>query len=333
MSPLCTFGSRGDAARDDNREYDRPMGGEAWSGSAVRSRISISVLTWLAIVGGLTLLASPVGGVAGFGDVDAGRFYTAPVQWMVDNDITTGTGPTCFSPDEDVTRGQAAAFLWRMEDSPAPGAAHPFIDVVRDWQQDPVSWMFNNDITNGTSPTTYSPDDELTRGQLAALVWRLDGFPAPGPAHPFTDVVRDWQQDPVSWMFNNDITTGTSPTTFSPDDLTTRGQIAAFLHRYKGSPVVVIDPASPFCAPPTTTTTTTTAPPLPSGSAVFHSVGCSGCHGVGGSGGVAPRLIGNSLSTTRIRNQVENGGGGMPAFAGVLSNAEITAVVGYVAGL
>ncbi len=75
----------------------------------------------MAIVGGLTLLASPVGGVAGFGDVDAERFYTAPVQWMVDNDITTGTGPTCFSPDEDVTRGQAAAFLWRMEGSPAPG--------------------------------------------------------------------------------------------------------------------------------------------------------------------------------------------------------------------
>ena len=125
-------------------------------------------------------------------------------------------------------------------------------------------------------------------------------------------------------------------TTFSPDDLTTRGQIAAFLHRYNGSPAVVIDPASPFCAPPTTTTTTTTttAPPLPSGSAVFHSpAGCVRCHSVGGSGGIGPRLIGNSFSTTRIRNQVENGGGGMPAFAGVLSNAEITAVVGYVAGL
>ncbi|NIR35251.1 MAG: S-layer homology domain-containing protein, partial [Actinobacteria bacterium] len=52
--------------------------------------------------------------MAGFGDVGAGRFYTDAVQWMVDNDITTGVSPNCFCPDDPVTRGQAAAFMWRM---------------------------------------------------------------------------------------------------------------------------------------------------------------------------------------------------------------------------
>jgi hypothetical protein len=195
--------------------------------------------------------AAPAGGVAGFGDVDAGRFFTEPVQWMVDNEITTGTSPTCFSPDDSVTRGQAAAFMWRMEGFPMGAPAHPFGDIVADWQQDPVSWMADEKITTGTTATTYSPDDNLTRGQLAALVHRLAGEPAGAPPHPFIDVVKGWQQLPVSWMADEEITTGTSPTTFSPEDTVTRGQLAAFFYRFKGSPAVVVDEASPRCGPPT----------------------------------------------------------------------------------
>ena len=59
---------------------------------------------------GLLATATPAAAVAGFGDVEAGRFYTEPVQWMVDEAMTTGTSPTCFSPDDPVTRGQAAPF-------------------------------------------------------------------------------------------------------------------------------------------------------------------------------------------------------------------------------
>ena len=70
--------------------------------------------------------------------------------------------------------------MWRMEGFPAPGAPHPFLDILLAWQQDPVSWMFNNMITTGTTDTTYAPDDILTRGQMAALLYRLAGFPPPG---------------------------------------------------------------------------------------------------------------------------------------------------------
>ena len=194
-----------------------------------------------------SLAAAPsAGAVAGFGDVDSGRFYTEAVQWMVDNEITTGTSPTCFSPDDPVTRGQAAAFLWRTEGFPAPGAPHPFGDVIAPWQQDPVSWMFNNDITTGTSPTTYSPDDTLTRGQMAALIWRAAGNPPAAPT-TFPDVFKAWQIVPVGWMEVEDITTGTSPTTFSPEDPVTRGQFATFAWRWKGEPPVAVDPFTPLC--------------------------------------------------------------------------------------
>ncbi len=217
----------------------------------------------------LSLMASPASGVAGFGDVEESAFYTRAVQWMVDNNITTGTSPTCFSPGDPVTRGQAAAFMWRMEGEPA-APAHSFTDVPAGYQQAPVSWMASAGITTGTSPSTYSPNDELTRGQLAALVHRLAEEPA-ASGHPFNDVTASWQQTPVAWMVANGITTGTSPTTFSPNDTVTRGQLATFFYRFKGNPPVTVNfahPTLPSCAqqvpgPTTTTTTTTTTPPRP----------------------------------------------------------------------
>ena len=194
--------------------------------------------------------APPASGVAGFGDVDGGQFFTQPVQWMVDNDITTGTSPTCFSPRGAVTRGQAAAFLWRMAGSPAPGPRHPFSDVSASWQQDPVSWMYDQKITTGTSPTKYSPDDHVTRAQLAAMLHRLEGSPPAPPPTQFTDVWKSWQITPVGWLLDNDITTGTSPNEFSPERSVTRGEAATFLYRYEGSPAVVVDPESPQCGSP-----------------------------------------------------------------------------------
>ncbi|MEM9467801.1 MAG: S-layer homology domain-containing protein, partial [Actinomycetota bacterium] len=200
----------------------------------------------LAVLAALLATASPASAVAGFGDVKDDRYYTAPVQWMVDNEITTGTSPSCFSPWDAVTRAQAAAFLWRMEGEPA-AAPHPFADVAKDWQQGPVSWMAANEITTGTSPTTFSPDDTLTRGQFAALLYRLAAPLTVGADHPFTDVVAPWQQDPVSWLFAEGITIGTSATEFSPNDPVTRGQIATFLHRYAGEPPVTVDPTGTGC--------------------------------------------------------------------------------------
>ncbi len=83
-----------------------------------------------AVVGVVLSASTPASGVSGFGDVGAGRFYTAPVQWMVDEEVTTGVSPTCFAPDEYVTRGQAAAFMWRMEGEPGGSPHHGLLDIV-----------------------------------------------------------------------------------------------------------------------------------------------------------------------------------------------------------
>ena len=166
-----------------------------------------------------TLLAwspAPAGAVAGYGDVPRDRYFTNPVQWAVDAGIAEPGA--CFEPGAAATRGDTAAYLWRMQGEPTPTAAHRFVDVTAGWQQDPVSWLYATGITTGTSPTTFGPGETLNRGQFAAFLWRLAGEPTPTTAHRFVDVTAGWQQDPVSWLYATGITTGTSPTTFAPNE-------------------------------------------------------------------------------------------------------------------
>ena len=200
------------------------------------------------LVVGVLMDPSPAEGVAGFGDVAEDRYFAHAVQWMVDNGITAGTSEACFSPDDPVTRGQVATFLWRMEGEP-DATPHEFVDVVAAYQQRPISWLASNGLAFGTTQTTFAPDDAVTRGEFAAMLHRLAGQPSAN-VHPFTDVTASWQQQPIAWMAAESITTGTSPTTFSPNDTVTRGQLASFLYRYKGSPAVELDPNSPRCGPP-----------------------------------------------------------------------------------
>ncbi len=208
----------------------------------IRLRFTYTV----AAISMIMIPASPALATSGFGDVEAELFYSQAVQWMVDTGITTGTSPTCFSPDRTVTRGEGAAFLHRMMGEPDGTVPHGFVDITEPWQQEPVSWMVAQGITTGTSSTTYSPDEGLSRGQFAALLHRLEGEPGASDHH-FTDIAKDWQNRAVAWLFGKSITTGTSATTFSPDDPVTRGQLATFLHRYQHAPAAIVDPASPLC--------------------------------------------------------------------------------------
>ena len=93
--------------------------------------------------------------------------------------------------------------------------------------------MVESEITTGTTPTTFSPFDELTRAQFVTFLWRAAGRPAAAEPHGFDDVLEgSFADDAVAWAVGAGITNGTSPTTFTPDGTATRGQIAAFLHRF-----------------------------------------------------------------------------------------------------
>ena len=171
-----------------------------------------------------------------FVDVATGSYYEDAVDWAVENGITKGTDDTHFSPDGICTRAQAVTFLWRAAGSPEPETrTMPFTDVpAGSYYYDAVLWAVENGITKGTSDTTFSPDDTCTRAQIVAFLWRSEKSPAAGSRNPFADVKSTaYYADAVLWAVREDITKGTTSTTFSPDADCTRAQIVTFLWRCK----------------------------------------------------------------------------------------------------
>ena len=171
-----------------------------------------------------------------FVDVATGSYYEDAVDWAVWNGITQGTDDTHFSPDGICTRAQAVTFLWRAAGSPKPETrTMPFTDIpAGSYYYDAVLWAVENGITEGTSDTTFSPNMTCTRAQIVAFLWRSEKSPAAGTANPFADVKSTaYYADAVLWAAKEDITKGTTNTTFSPDADCTRSQIVTFLWRCK----------------------------------------------------------------------------------------------------
>ena len=171
-----------------------------------------------------------------FVDVATGSYYEDAVDWAVENGITKGTDDTHFSPDGICTRAQAVTFLWRAAGSPKPETrAMPFADVpVGSYYYDAVLWAVENGITKGTSDTTFSPNMTCSRAQIVTFLWRSEKSPAAGTANPFADVKSTaYYADAVLWAVKENITKGTTSTTFSPNADCTRAQIVTFLWRCK----------------------------------------------------------------------------------------------------
>ena len=170
-----------------------------------------------------------------FVDVATGSYYEDAVDWAVENGITKGTTATTFSPNATCTRAQAVTFLWRAAGSPEPETrAMPFADIpVGSYYYDAVLWAVENGITKGTSDTTFSPNMTCSRAQIVAFLWRSEKSPAAGTANPFADVKSTaYYADAVLWAVKENITKGTTSTTFSPNADCTRAQIVTFLYRF-----------------------------------------------------------------------------------------------------
>lgn len=117
---------------------------------------------------------------------------------------------------------------------------NPFKDISKDsYYYDAVLWAVANDVTKGTSATTFSPDEGCTRAQIVAFLYRAAGSPkVENVKNPFTDVSKNSEfYDAIMWAASEGITVGTTVTTFSPDEVCTRAQIVTFLYRASGDKV------------------------------------------------------------------------------------------------
>ena len=170
-----------------------------------------------------------------FTDVSPNAYYYDAVAWAVEKGVANGTGDTTFTPDRTVSRGEMITFLWRAAGSPAAEGENPFTDVTEtDYYYQAALWAVQNGIAKGSSATTFSPLEPVTRAQAVTFQWRASGAPAVS-GHSFDDVPTDaYYAQAVAWAAQNQITNGTSQTTFSPLEPISRGMAVTLLYRQMG---------------------------------------------------------------------------------------------------
>lgn len=173
-----------------------------------------------------------------FSDVPVGAFFTEPVAWAVEKEVTNGTTTTTFSPYEECTQVQILTFLWRAAGKPASDTALPINITGKniDYAEGALRWAAENKMID----RSFVPNTPCTRASAVTYIWQAFGSPEEvvwsasdgwGGSN-FTDVpANSILADAISWAVAEEVTNGTSKTTFSPNDICNRGQIVTFLYR------------------------------------------------------------------------------------------------------
>ncbi|MEA2002695.1 MAG: FG-GAP-like repeat-containing protein [Actinomycetota bacterium] len=228
LTDTATGLTNGDSYRARVRAYNA-TGDGAWSG-------------WSSsfVPGNGTTPPPPTGT---FIDID-GSVFEADIEWLAASGITKGCNPPVndrFCPDDNVTRGQMAAFLVRGLGLTDDGGGHTFTDVGGSIFEDDIAKLAAAGITKGCNPpdnTLFCPEDDVTRDQMAAFLVRALGLTDDGGGHTFTDVGGSIFEADIAKLAAAGITRGCNPpdnTLFCPTDQVDRGQMAAFLHRALGT--------------------------------------------------------------------------------------------------
>ena len=199
--------------------------GRSSAGSAYNGTVEITV--------GSGVSVKDPDSVFPFNDARPTDYFFDAVSWAYYNGIAEGVNEMRFGVNEPCTRGQIVTYLWRVAGSPTPYGKNPFGDVfVGSYCYDAVLWAYQRGITNGTDPTTFSPNKTVTRGQAMTYLHRFAGSVDASYGVSFADVSPNAYYAPaIRWATSRGITNGTSPTTFSPDAPCTRAQIVTFLYR------------------------------------------------------------------------------------------------------
>ena len=175
-----------------------------------------------------------------FLDVKPGKYYYEPVRWAYchKTQVTGGTDATHFSPGRECTREQIVTFLWKAAGAPEPETSGQIFDDVKPskYYFKAVTWAVENGITSGVGDNQFGVGQPCKREQAVTFLWKACGSPPPKYAdNPFTDVKEGkYYYYAVVWAAMNDITSGTTPTTFGVGNTCTRGQIMTFLYNAKG---------------------------------------------------------------------------------------------------
>ena len=168
-----------------------------------------------------------------FEDVRESDFFYDAVQWAVSRDVTDGTSPTTFSPEEVCTRAQVLTFLWRAKGEPEPKEMGSYFTDVEagDYYEKAVFWALEQGITTGTDDTTFSPHDPCTYAHIITFLWRANGSPEAGGSSWLTaDWPESWYKDAVTWAERGGLFEGEDEQ-FDPNIPCSRARTVVWLYR------------------------------------------------------------------------------------------------------
>lgn len=174
-----------------------------------------------------------------FVDVSKTDWFYNDVKYVWQHDIMNGVSGTKFAPETSMTRAMFVTVLYRLEGSPdvTGMATPPFTDIGAknfDWAYNAIVWAYNTGVTKGTSATTFAPGVAISRQEIVTMLYRYAGSPAVSGSPIFGDssVISSWARDAVQWAKSLGIVNGYPNGNFGPVNATTRGQMAAMIHRY-----------------------------------------------------------------------------------------------------
>ena len=171
-----------------------------------------------------------------FGDVSTSAYYYEAVKWAQEKGITGGIGNGLFGPNQPCTRAQIVTFLWRAAGSPVVNYVMNMTDVAKDaYYAEAVRWALSEDITTGTTGSTFSPDETCTRAQAVAFLFRYTASEAVTlqelvSGFSDADSVPGYALSAMNWALAEEIVQGNG-SKLMPNDSCTRAQIVTFLFR------------------------------------------------------------------------------------------------------
>ena len=175
-----------------------------------------------------------------FTDVKESDWYYDSVYYVYAYGLMNGTAEATFSPENATTRGMLVTILYRMEGSPQGGGWSPFTDVDPElYYAQPIAWAAWNGIVNGITSTTFAPDRNVTREQMAAILYRYTAWKEwdvsqQGNLFQFTDwqKVQTYARTPLAWAVASGLIQGKENQRLDPGGPATRAEVATILQRF-----------------------------------------------------------------------------------------------------
>lgn len=171
-----------------------------------------------------------------FPDVPAGGWKAEAAAFVSAREILNGGMDGLFYPEVPITRAMLVVALHNLEGNPSCGTTVAFVDVSEDaWYAEAVAWASESGIVGGYTEEVFGPNNQITREQLAVMLWRAAGCPAPsGRTLPFADAdqAADYAKEALCWAVERGVMNGKAGGILDPKGIATRAQAAQMLRNY-----------------------------------------------------------------------------------------------------